>query len=154
MESCKSGATTISSGSPEGDKPITISAIQILYNLANFSRPRFYIPGETVRNARERYNFLLWGGLLCLDYVSKNTKNQEIAQYCENTVIKYMDIKDYEDIASSIKLFLESKNGTYQEGMTDPDKIVAINNNEVVKTPGNRIPTIETSSPADICFPE
>jgi hypothetical protein len=123
-------------------------AVRILYNLANFDLPKFYIPGETVRWAREKNKFLIWGGLFALYYISSHSKNSEITEFCEKSKLKDLDVKEIENIINSLKELHEEvapvaeKNTAVVSSAEEQKDVIT---NKVQET---------TTSQEKVCFPE
>lgn len=81
-------------------------ATVILYNLANFYKSRFYIPGETARQEKDRKRFLLWGGLLALYYIGTNSRVKEVIEFCEAAKVTSFDVQYQEDLVKVLKVYL------------------------------------------------
>ena len=79
-----------------------IQSLKILYNLANFNRPKCYIPGETAVLGLTRQKFIMWGGLTCLYYISEYTKIEEIEEFCKNSMLRELDINDLESVLNGV----------------------------------------------------
>ncbi len=92
----------------EDDKFYAKEAVRILHNLANFDRPKCYIPGETVRQKRDAGRYMQWGGLISLYYVRAHAKVPEIREFCDNSKVRDLDIKDLEAMIETLKQVLES----------------------------------------------
>lgn len=122
--------TTEQSNSVSEEQAYAKDAALILYNLASFDRPKFYIPGETVRQAKDRRRFILWGGLFGLYYLSVNTKVKEISELCETTKLKEFELRDHEDLVKVLKLYTES----LKEDSNSKEKISSRNDPNTVAT--------------------
>lgn len=148
-------------------------AVQTLYNLANFDRPRCYIPGETVRQSKDRRKFMLWGGLVALRYLSEHAKVKEISEFCEVSRLKDLEIRDLEDCVKVLKLSLEGidekKDKTAQlartlsslqavnqaeEDKLEPEAGAIPTQDERVPSTTNKLVSLDSSTPQDVCFPE
>ncbi|MDR3581699.1 MAG: hypothetical protein P4L67_00285 [Candidatus Pacebacteria bacterium] len=113
LSTCKEEGKATVAGSESAsnlneEKGCARDVVQSLYNLASFDRPRFYIPGETVRQSRDRLRFLLWGGLYALYYLLPHAKVKEVAEFCEASRIKDMELRDFEDMIKSVRLHVQS----------------------------------------------
>jgi hypothetical protein len=62
-----------------------VAAIRILYNLGNFDRPKCYIPGTTVKQVKQGKSLMLWGGHLCLYFISKKATNPQVRDFCQQS---------------------------------------------------------------------
>jgi len=82
-------------------------ATVILYNLGNFDKSKFYIPGETAKQEKDRKRFLLWGGLLALYYIGINAKIKDVVEFCEATKLTSLDIQYQEDLMKTLKVYLD-----------------------------------------------
>lgn len=147
-------------------------AVMALYNLAHFDRPKYYIPGETVRQAKDRRKFFLWGGMLLLQHLSTNTKVKEVAEFCDSMNLKELELRDHEDEVKVLKLYVEAGGGTTR-GPNSRNEIMAVSSQTqkpaeeerecdvVVALPtvdetgtGAKVISLDSSSPQDVFFPE
>lgn len=125
-------------------------ALRILYNLANFDHPKFYIPGETVRQARDSFKFNVWGGMICLYYLSKSTKNQELLEFCSESKLQDFEIRDLEQMLRILKIFFKGSSEINEKeelfnNREDSNKVI-------VST--SRFQGIESATFRNISFPE
>ena len=150
MDSCLNENKIANKQAPntEDEGGYSKEAVRILYNLASFDLPKFYIPGETVRWAREKNKFLIWGGLFALYYISSHSKNAEIIEFCEKSKLKDLDVKEMENIINVLK-------GLHEESVPaaekNPDTVA--NSEEQKEAVPNKIQEVPTSQ-EKICFPE
>ena len=82
-------------------------ALIILYNLANLNKSKFYIPGETIRQVEDRRKFIIWGGFLALHYISNKSKVKEVIDFWDNVKLKYLDLRDHEEVVKVIRSYLK-----------------------------------------------
>ena len=165
-------ATNSNTNSVSEEQAYAKDAAMALYNLANFNRPKFYIPGETVRQARDRRKFILWGGLLALYHISNHTKVKEIEEFCEGAGLKELDLRNHEDLVRVMKLYLESMEESTKGKATlvEPALVRAHKLSDEEKgdsgeaapgqeelSPGSggaKQVNLDTSVPEDVAFPE
>lgn len=120
-------------------------SVQILYNLAGFNKPKFYIPGETVKQARDHSKFILLGGLNCLYFIKGNTKIPDIVEFCENSKLKCLELKDVENMITVLKLYSSLSNAV----KSNSSKIKEEDNFD-----NQSVPNVELATAKDINFPQ
>ncbi len=107
----------IAFGAPEEDKEYIKESVRALYNLASFDRVKCYIPGESVALVRGREKFILWGGLLALYQISSRAQLEGVQKFCEHTHLHDMEPTDLDQVASTLRLYIEAKT---KKGPDDP----------------------------------
>ena len=130
----------------------------VLYNLAHFDKSRFYIPGETIRQAKDRRRFILWGGLFGLYYFASNTTLKDMTDFCDNIKLKSLDLRDYEDLLKVTKLYLEQLNDS-KSNIEESDQkqigfILKPTDDDIFETDDTKIPNLDNATSSDIIFPE
>ncbi len=121
LEACESTSSFIAN--VEDGKGYVKDAVRVLYNLAFFDRPKYYIPGETAIHGRCRQQFVLWGGLCSLYYVNAKAKLQDVREFCDNTKTKDMDSPDLDAIAWSLRRQLRARLGDSKDASASETKI-------------------------------
>ena len=106
LESCKN--TNDKNNIIIKDEYIKDSSL-ILHNLANFDISKVYIPGETIKQSKDRRKFMLWGGMIALLYLSTNSNIKEVRDICENINKDFLTIKFQEDLIKVLSIYLKSK---------------------------------------------
>ena len=77
----------------EDIKTYSINAVKTLYNLAEFDRARFYIPGETEDISQKHIKFSTWGGMLALYYLRQFCEIPEISKLLGSADIQIDDLQ-------------------------------------------------------------
>ena len=130
MDACQS---TGQSNPSENDKGYLLDALKTLYHLAYFDRPRYYIPGETATQSRNRQKFAVCGGLLALIYIYSRSSIPEVKEFCETKKMNDIEPKDLDLASYVIQLYLEKKGFTLEKkqevtpAKPNPDANVAQN---------------------------
>lgn len=113
LDTCQQNQTIPS----ENEKYYVLEALKTLYHLAYFDRPRYYIPGETATQSRNRQRFAVWGGLIALININCNSTLQESKEFCKAKRMSDIETKDLDLAAYIIQLYLEKKeNGGKKTG--------------------------------------
>jgi hypothetical protein len=112
LESCDPKNQTATA---DDEKCYSKETVRALYNLASFDRTRFYIPGETAFISKNREQFVLWGGLVALYYISTHAQHPDVKKFCENTKLKDIETVDLDLINAAIKSHIDSKKQTTGE---------------------------------------